>query len=184
MTMVLAFIAVILLYLLFAPFYLEIYSDRGLYRIRFHYLLSLRLEWGKLLPELSFRIAGWQKRISWGTGTEESIKPEEAPEKEKRASQGRKKRKWYKSGWLQPQPVLKVLKSFKVEECYVNLDTDDVSLNGQLYPWFYLAGRYIQRPIFINFLGEQTVRLRMSNTLARIVWTFITNYKIKHHARL
>ncbi|WP_266367204.1 hypothetical protein [Tellurirhabdus rosea] len=63
---------------------------------------------------------------------------------------------------------LAVLRSFRVHEFYVNLDTDNYLTNAYLYPVMgVLSGP--NRRFRINFNGDLTVRLRMENRLYRIV---------------
>lgn len=169
----------ILLYLLWAPFYLELDTEQGRYRVRFHYLAYAWLNWDDVLPELWVQALWWKKQIDF-TKQQDKVKGETDQPKEKKTN---KKRKGM-PGWLQIKPALAVARSFKIDECYVDVDTDDVVLNGQLFPVFYLLGTTIGHPVSINFLGQNIIRLQVSNTLGRIAWTYLTNYKISRHGKL
>lgn len=168
----------LLLYVLWAPFYLEVDSEQGRYRLRFHRLAYVWLNWEEVMPELWVKALWWQKQIDLAEGE----KPKKVADALPHKPELKKKRGLPR--WLQIKPTLAVLRSFSIDECYVDVDTDDVVMNGQLYPVLYLAGVTIGHPVRINFMGDNIIRLQVSNTLGRIAWAYLTNYKIRRHGKL
>ena len=65
--------------------------------------------------------------------------------------------------------IIPLLKSFRTERFYVNIDTDDPVLNAKLYPLAFLAQRR-GIPLFFNFQGRQRVQLVIRNRLANVLW--------------
>jgi hypothetical protein len=164
-------IAVVLGYLLFAPFYIEINSVIGLYGIRFHHLATARLHIKDHSLKVDFRIAGWKKQIDLLT-TLTSGNQKKKPVKKKTNSKG-----------FPLQMAQKVIKSFKVNCCYLNIDTGNRQLNGLLYPGFYWLGKYWDKPIGINFLNENEVILEIENNFANVLKIIIYTFKIKRSWR-
>ena len=65
--------------------------------------------------------------------------------------------------------IIPLLKSFRTERFYANIDTDDPVLNAKLYPFAFLAQRR-GIPLFFNFQGRQSVHLVIRNRLANVLW--------------
>ena len=63
---------------------------------------------------------------------------------------------------------IRVLKSFKIDKWYVNIDTNDCALNGKLYPLTWAISS-IGYPVHINFIGKQDITLIVKNRLAKII---------------
>ena len=148
-------------YLLVAPLYLEIDSDRGFFRIRFHHLAmaKLGLTSGSLM--LDMKIIGWSKQIDLLARNN----PKNAIVKEKMQSSksaGLPFRKW----WM-------VMKTFRVTTCDVSFDSGSMPLNGMLYPLIYGLGSLTHKHISVNFQNENKIVLVIQNNLARILWAFI-----------
>ncbi|WP_142785880.1 hypothetical protein [Changchengzhania lutea] len=68
--------------------------------------------------------------------------------------------------------VLKMLKTFKVKDFFINIDTGDLILNAKLYPVFallnYNGGKY-----HINFQGQNQLVLLIKNRPIYIIKSFI-----------
>ena len=148
-------------YLLVAPLYLEIDSDCGYFRIRFHHLAmaKLGLTGGSLM--LDMKIIGWSKQIDLLARNN----PKNAIVKEKMQSSksaGLPFRKW----WM-------VMKTFRVTTCDVSFDSGSMPLNGMLYPLIYGLGSLTHKHISVNFQNENKIVLVIQNNLARILWAFI-----------
>ncbi|MDX2001455.1 MAG: hypothetical protein SFW35_03435 [Chitinophagales bacterium] len=157
-------------YLLFAPWFLEIDTDSGLYRVRYHRLAAFRVAMVEGEPKMFFKILWWERPIT--------SKPMSKPEETEAAPKPKKKRKpRRRPKWVNFKLVLRLIKTFRVKHCYVNIDTDDVMLNAKLYPWVFLLGQYWGHPLYINFTHQQTVRLCIDNRASRILWTFIKHIK-------
>lgn len=159
MTILAVLLSVVLslaLYLLFAPFYLEIDSTRELYRLRFHRLASCALR-VKDTPALEVNICGWKKEIELKAGGGGDHKPA-----------GRMKASKKRGGDVSLRRIIRVFGSFKVSRCYIRLDLGDMQLNGILYPVLAWLRWYLDKDIMICFTGASIVKLEIENNLARM----------------
>ncbi len=66
-----------------------------------------------------------------------------------------------------------ILRSFRIRKFLISVDTNNMQVNGIMYPLFLLAQNISGRQIGINFVGENIVILKIENNIARIVWAFI-----------
>ena len=66
-----------------------------------------------------------------------------------------------------------ILKSFRIRKFLISVDTDNMQVNGIMYPICLLAQNISGRQIGINFVGENIIILKIENNIARIVWAFI-----------
>jgi len=166
------FIALILSYMLFAPFYLEINSIKGLAQIRLHRLISATLVLSTS-AKIELRIAGWMKVIDlFELGKQQRTR-------------SKKKEKNKKKYTISVYRIRAIVASFKVNKCCLNIDTGNNELNGVLYPAFFVLGKYIKKPISINFAGKNEVIIEIENNMARIIRTFIvSSYKTKNYGKL
>lgn len=149
-------------YFLFAPFYLEVDTTHGLYRVRLHRLVSFRVFRAEQGWAGELRVAGWRKRIDFAAQPVVVVK-EQAPRKPRQKSRRR-------FGW---KKIRAVLGSFKIVRCRVSIDTGDDQWNGLLYPLFYFAARRSGRDIRINFTGDVEIVLCIKNNLARMGWAYL-----------
>jgi hypothetical protein len=147
-------------YIFFAPFYVEIDSERNLLRIRFHYLASARLSITDSSLIINVRIAGWRKQLDLLSQKKRKERPIEVKRKSKR-----RKISFHK---------LKVIvKSFNVNKCYFNLDLGNLEWNGILFPLFLWISNVTMKYFRINFRGENDIKLEIENNIASILWAFI-----------
>lgn len=169
----LSVIAVILSYLLFAPFYLEINSITGVYGVRFHHLATARVMLKNSTPVLDLRIAGWKKEVDLATKFFKKKKKRPVIKKEKTGP------------GISIAQVLKLLKTFRINRFYLDLDTGNMPVNGLLYPAFYWAGRYLDKPVSINFYHRNEVVIEVENNFARILRIIISStLKRENHGKL
>lgn len=87
------------------------------------------------------------------------------------AEQNKIKVKKSKTGFLKRRMrnrFLRVLKTFKIDKCDIDIDTNDSALNGQLYPLTWALSK-LGYPVHINFIGKQDVTIVIKNRLARII---------------
>jgi hypothetical protein len=150
-------------YLLFAPFYLEINSLNGFYGIRFHRVAFAKLIFIDNSFKIDLYLAGWRKQIDL------FARPAKGNQEEKPAKSERKK-KPYKISFAR---IKAVIKSFKINKCYLDIDTGNVQLNGMLYPGFYWLGKYTNKPITIIFFEKNEIILEVENSVARVLKAFI-----------
>jgi len=92
----------------------------------------------------------------------EAKKPLKKPVK--KARKGSKKFNW--------SMILQLLKTFKVRQFRLELDTDDYVINAYLYPLFYLVSRP-QRQLSVNFEGRTNLALQIENRLSRMAGVFL-----------
>jgi len=163
-------IVAILIYLLVAPFYLEIDSTQGLYRFRFHKLASVSFVMDEY-PFLLVKIAGWKKEITIAGKRDASgaVAKEKEPVSPSRKRNG-----------LSYHQVKQVLKSFKVRAFYLDIDFDDMPLNGMLFPCFQWLSWYSGKTFKINFNGNRVLIVVVKNSIARMSWALISS-KFKNH---
>lgn len=168
-------VASILGYLLFAPFYLEINSANGLCAIRFHRLASAKLVFRDRSIKIELKIAGWKKQIDPINQFFKRIASETA----------RRPSKQSKSKRLSFNLLKAILNSFKVNKCYLNIDTGSMELNGILYPGFYCLSYYTGKPIRVNFQDKNEIAVEIENNCARVIRAFIySSLKTKNHGKL
>lgn len=155
----------VLTYLLFAPFYLEIDSTKGLFRLRFHLMMSARIlfENSSLIVEIKSPI--WNKRIDMIVHNErkKTIPPKKVLEKKKDG----------KSFKIKFSKIKAVLSTFKLNTFFVNLDSNDVLLNAKLYPVFLGLRIYTGKELYINFIGKNEIKIEIENNIARVILAFI-----------
>ena len=151
----------VLAYALFAPFYLEVDSEINLLRIRFHHLASAKLLTRNSSLIIQLNVAGWNKEMDLFT---------EGVKQRKTTSVVKRKRK---SSKIQLRKVIAVLKSFKVNTCYINFDCGNMQWNGILFPLFFWISKITGKDIRINFIGVSNIKLEIENNFARIIWAFV-----------
>lgn len=156
-------IIIIFSYLFFAPFYLEINSTIGLYRVRFHHLASaiLKIENESLFIET--KIMWWKKKIDlFQIKYKVREKPVRKPVK-------RLKMK------ISINKIKRILASFKVNKLYLSIDSGDNQLNGLLFPLFYWMSIYTSKSLKINFIDNNIFILEIENSFARMSWAYISS---------
>jgi len=68
--------------------------------------------------------------------------------------------------------IFNVLKSFKVKELMLDIDTEDYIWNAYLHPAFYfLSGK--NRMLRVNYVGRISARIIVHNRLISILYAFI-----------
>ena len=149
---------IILIYLMVAPFFIEIDTDLGLFRVRFHQLVSASLILTDDIFLIELKITAWKKQIAF---TKASV-----------GSEVNKKKKQSKASI---QKMYAVLKSFRVRKFFLSVDTGDVQVNGILYPIFVLMSAKTGKNMTINFLNENRLVLQMENNVIRVLWSYINS---------
>lgn len=161
LTALLCGVLLIMAYLLFAPFYIEVNSLSNLYRLRFHRLMSLSLKSNTDGWAVELKILFWKKHIRFTGGPG---KDDKKPEPASKPSS--------KMPAIDLKKIIRVLKSFDLKVCDISLDTGHMPLNGILYPLVYMTGAYYRREISINFAGHNHVILEIENNLAKIIYAY------------
>lgn len=166
MIVVLALLLIVVIifgYLFFAPFYFEINTTSGIYRIRFHRLasISLKIIDNSLMAEI--KIAWWTKQFDLSSTGNTADKLPVA----KKTVKAKKRSK------LSFKKIKAVVKSFKISKCSISIDSGDMQLNGILWPVFYLFKVRSGKDLQINFIGENKIVFEMKNNLARMSWAYM-----------
>ena len=157
---IIACLLMVFIYLLFAPFFVEIDSAKRLFRIRFHRLASAKIIFDESSIFLELKIVGRQKKIDLLEIKERKKKPVVKNEKKKQTN-------------ISFQKVFAMTKTFKVRKLFLALDTGDMQVNGMLYPLFVLMSKSSGKNITINFLDENKLILQIENNLVRMLWGYI-----------
>lgn len=159
---ILSVILLPVVYVLFAPLYIEINSVDLLFGIRLHKFASADLCQNNSSLMLQIKVAWWKKH--YDLLNDKSLKriPDlNTPTVNKRTK---------KQSINQWPRIKKLLRSFKLKKCCIQIDTGDMQLNGILYPAFYLISMRLQKQVAINFNGSNTIDIQLKNSLARILW--------------
>lgn len=151
--------------LFFARWFIEIDSTKDLYRIRLEGIASGEITLNKDAIQIEIKIFWWKKIYDFETLLLSNTQENEAKPEIKKRKGGFKTKKTL-------QKVMNVIQSFKIRECNITLDTGNMTLNGILYPWFYVFSIRSKKTVMINFWGENTVVLQIENSLARMLWAF------------
>ncbi len=155
---ILGFLAAVVAYLLIAPLYLEINSKKRLFQVRFHRIGSARLNLGDNSLLLQLRILGIGREI-------DLLTPRKAGAK--------KPNQQAKSTSPPLRKVLAVIRSFKVNQLSLQLDTGDMALNGLLFPLVTTAGWLMNREVGINFAARNEFVLEIENNALRMVRAYL-----------
>lgn len=148
---------------LFAPVSLYVDTIQGCYEVsqapafRFHIVIKD----GAIVPRL--QLAGINVPLQSKAKTKSVKRTETKPAK--------------KSGFRRSLAawrflIERSLRSFDVKQAVVDLDTDDVVLNAQLSPLFFLASRGPLQ-LSTNFNGRVYFHLEARNRPARLLWIFL-----------
>lgn len=151
-----------LLYLLWAPIYIEVNSLNDLYRIRFHHLMSLSIKNENCNTIFEMKVLFWKKKINFM-----------APQMKEQNVLQSEINDVTKAQTVEWNKIKNVLKSFKLNTCYISLDSGNMQLNGVLYPFLYFISTYYKKQIGINFVGNNDVIFEIENNLARIIRAYI-----------
>lgn len=153
--------AAIFLYLLLAPFSIEIDSRMSKYMVRFNFLAKARLQPTQTSLLLDFQIAGWHKRID--LFVKQSKLLVKKPKTKKKNSN------------VPIKKIVAMFNTFKLSVCHISVDTGDMALNGILYPGFLWLSRLIRKDIGINFHNKNTIIIKIENNLYRLLRAYITH---------
>ena len=157
---ILLLLILVICYLLFAPFYLEVDNIKHMIRVRFHRIISARFIIEDNTAFIKVKFLGWQLKF-------DLLKP-----KNERKKEPHEKR--MQSNKISTSKIIAVIGSFKINKFYVTLDTGNYALNARLIPVFYSLGYLINKTVTINFLQKNIFKLEIENNISRILWAYIT----------
>jgi hypothetical protein len=158
---ILLVLTILMAYLLFAPFSLQVDSVKGIFRFRFHKLARgiLLIRDNTLL--LSLKIAGWQKDID--------LLKKRAGKKPGASKKEPQKRKVQ----FPFRKAIRVLNSFKIKQFFITISWPHMHLNGILYPVTIWLSSISGKTISTNFQNENIIVLEIENNIARMLWAFL-----------
>lgn len=185
---ILGIFAGVLGFLLLTPLYLFISTPESRYEAGLRGLFKVWVETGtNELPHLYFRMLFFKRgiRLQWSqkSPTEKSVK---------QSFWQRLRRFRFKPGrvvfnrkkaWLVLKLFWKIIRSFRLKQLRLNIDTGDVVRNAQLIPVFsvfYQRSQHIQ--LSINYTDTNEFILRIENNLGTILLYVIKTF-VKHHLK-
>ena len=152
-----------ILWLLLAPISIKIDTWHQDYAVRWQGIGGVRV----LLIEnelvLLLRLFFWQKAFYPLRGSKKPSKPSA----QKSGAKTQRKR-----GIFSWKLAKRVLRTFRVKQFKLELDTDDYVVNAFLYPVFYFLNSP-KRQLSVNFEGRTNLLLHIENRLSRIIGAFI-----------
>ncbi|MBT8287885.1 MAG: hypothetical protein HKN00_05350 [Flavobacteriaceae bacterium] len=153
-----------MIYLLVIPVDLYINTSSRLYYIKQGELFKAKAEWhDDEIVKMRFRILFIPFNVYPLDHWKRSKKRKESHIKKVRSYKYKSEK--FKKAWL-------VLRTFRIKQFAVDLDTGDCIQNAKLYPVFaFLDYRY--GGFKINFLGRNSLLLHISNSPIRILKSFI-----------
>ncbi len=164
-TIVLAVLVAVLLVVLLTPLVFEIDTTENVYRVSLRGLVKV---WPGIEDDtfcLHIRVPFKHFRVTKFASTK---KPKEAKPKKKLFRQKRS------SGAPSAKQMFAVVKSIKIQDFRLQLDTNDFARNGQLYPLFYWVNQQ-GLDCSVNFQGENHLSFTASTSLMKMGWAWIRN---------
>jgi hypothetical protein len=152
-----------LLFLLFVPIRLELNTRTASYRAWIAGLAGIEL---LTEPEMHFRLRmlGFSKDFDPFASKKAHLK--------RRRSGTRRKNARRLHSWKWIRKGLQVVRSFRLERFYLDVDANDYVANALLVPILArLAGKNVQ--CRINFNSEIELQILVSNNLARALFAFV-----------
>lgn len=151
----------IIAYLLFASAYLLIDSRQGRVECGLGPLARARLKL-EPRPMIQLSIVGWKQEIALTGRKRKATQPAaKLAHRSRRLSARAMRRIWA------------AIKSFRVRQFCLRMDTGDVQLNGLLFPLAYWLARRTGRPIDVNFTNHNELVVEVHNNLARLLWAYV-----------
>lgn len=161
-TILLGLLFLVLLYLLLVPIKLCLNTIKNQYYLQIHCLAKASIEGHKeelLQIRLNVLFMNFHFYPLKHIGPPKTMKIEKSKPKRLRRRIGIKK-------------TTRVLKSFKVKQLLIDIDTGDCLMNAKLYPLFSFINYHKER-FNINFEGRNQLVLHLQNRPIRIIKSFI-----------
>ena len=155
-------LALIITYLLFAPLLIEIDTHSNVYMFSVSPLFSIRWVTDEFPGHAELNVLGFKKKLdpfAWN----EKNEVKQIEKRERRASK-------FKMSF---QKMISLFKSFRIRKWLVNIDTGNMALNGEMYPFMYLLTRMTGKEFYINFVGKTEVVITIENNAFRMLMAFI-----------
>lgn len=156
---ILLFICLLLLWFLISPFIIEIDSRKPLAMLKWVSIGKAAIwydeEWW-----LGFRVLFFQKKIRLS-----SIKDKQKKVAAPLVKKTKRKRK------LSFRKILNVVRTFRIEEWKLAIDTGDYARNAQIYPLNFLPK--LSGHMQINFNDENYLYVRIRNRPLKMLYAFL-----------
>lgn len=163
LTLILLILA-LLLWIIFTPVRVTVDTEARQYAIMQTGTLQMNLH-----PETGFKPE--MKILGFNVPMEKKTKPVKKEKEQHQPATEKKKKKKKRSfaSWM--FLVRRGLKSIRLKKLILDIDTDDVVLNAQLFPVLLLSSRYPLN-LSINFDGRLYMHLEMEARLNKFLWIF------------
>jgi hypothetical protein len=156
---ILLLLLALVLWLLWAPLQLEIDSRQPVARLRW-ISIGRAAVWYEEEWWLSFRVFFFQKTLRLASI---KAKPKKRPAKRMKKPKRR--------GRMTLQKMIRLLRSFRVQEWKWALDTGDYPLNARLYPLNFT--NRLRNHLLVNFNNENYLYVSIWNRPWRMLWAFL-----------
>lgn len=159
--LILGILMTMVFWLLLAPLELRIDTDKGLYRLGWMSIGSIRI-----MPEkddllLDTRILFWRRQVHLVEMIAKKRGVDQVSKKIEQKSR-KKNQNLAKSFSYYWRKIRGVLSAVQIKEAYCMIDTDDFVLNAYLQPLLWAISRsHPNVGIYVNFVGKQVVRLHI-----------------------
>lgn len=156
-------VVVLIFYLLFAPIEMGVDTKSNSYFLKYGGIFkAILMEDKEELVKVRLRMAFLN---FYFYPLKEIVKKKEAGKKLPQARSKRRKQ-------MKIKTLGRLIRSFTIKQFNLNLDTGDCVRNARLYPLFVFLNRY-RGGFHINYLGENSLLLRVENRPVRIIKSFI-----------
>jgi hypothetical protein len=150
---ILVFLILVLVAILLAPLRIQIDSDQGIYEVTWGHVVRM-----SIFPvDLKMRLSLFGMRKEWPLVSRRDRREKKAKSKKRRGPAA-----------FSGMRFLRVLRTFRVREWVIDIDTDDYCRNAYLYPVFHFLNLW-KGQWRVNYEGEFVVRLTVDNRLSRIL---------------
>lgn len=154
-----------IIFILTAPVVLRVNTDQSDYSVHMGSLCSVCAVPSMNNPGFRLRIGFWkktwnlaQRRLKLDMSVRNMLRSKRVPKKYR--SRGFMKR------------ILRVIRTFNVNTCDVELDTDDFVLNAQLFPLFQFCNNRWGN-WHVNFEGDCALRLEVQGRMIRVLYAWL-----------
>jgi len=161
LSVLLLIMLVLLVYLLFVKLVLEVNTSEHKVAFRIGNIISAAVD--ENYDVLKLQVIWWKRKYELAEWANVGSKNELRSNSRNRVQ----KRK------VNTAALWRVIRSFRVRKCEVDLDTGDMPLNGVLFPIFYGIRFWSGKKVGINFSGRNIIIIKIENTLARMLWAYI-----------
>ena len=165
------FLIILLIFILFiiwiliAPIQIIIDSRKNIYLVRWKGIASAIIFPNLEKLEIRIQVFFWKKELL-PFSTKRKKKKSPTKNKEKRKRKGFLRFSWEK--------LIKIIGSWNLKVCKINIDTHDVIRNSYLVPIFYFLQNK-KRSLNINYQGLNQLDIEMENTVGRMLKAYIFN---------